>query len=80
MCYEKFRRNYQTIKKEKKLSQQLAEQVRVSNGIISAWENNINEPKSKLYKKLALIFSVSADYLLGLENEYGVKLIPKINR
>lgn len=63
------------LRKEKRLSQpQLAEQVGVSNGIISAWENNINEPRASYIKKLALIFSVSADYLLGLENEYGVKI------
>lgn len=45
---------------------QLAEIIGVSNGIISIWENNINEPKATYIKKLAITFDVSADYLLGI--------------
>lgn len=49
---------------------QLAKLVGVSNGIISIWENNINEPKATYIKRLATIFGVSADYLLGInEND-----------
>ena len=47
---------------------QLANAIGVSNGIISIWENDINEPKASLLKKLAVVLEVSADYLLGLEN------------
>jgi len=46
---------------------QLAKMVGVSNGIISIWENNINEPKATYIKRLALVFDVSADYLLNIK-------------
>lgn len=52
---------------------QLAQKIGVSNGIISIWENNINEPKASYIKKLCYVFEVSADYLLGLEDETGSK-------
>ena len=62
------------LRTEKKLSQPaLAKLLGVSNGIISIWENNINEPKATFIKRLAIIFEVSADYLLGLEDETGAK-------
>lgn len=44
----------------------LARELGVSKGIISIWENNINEPKATYIKRLALFFGVSADYLLGM--------------
>ncbi len=60
----------QTIKElrmEKGITQpQLAEMVGVSKGMISIWENNINEPKATFIKKLAIALEVTADYLLGL--------------
>lgn len=46
---------------------QLANMIGVSNGIISVWENNINEPKATYIKRLALVFDVSADYLLNIK-------------
>ena len=53
----------------KSMSQpQLAQAVGVSNGIISIWENNINEPKASYVKKLAIALDTTADYLLGLED------------
>ena len=59
--------NLRKIRIEKGLTQpQLAKLVGVSNGIISIWENNINEPKATYIKRLALFFGVSADYLLGI--------------
>lgn len=53
---------------------QLAKKIGVSNGIISIWENNINEPKANYIKKMCYCFGVSADYLLGLEDETGAKI------
>lgn len=53
---------------EKGLSQpQLARMVGVSNGMISIWENNVNEPKASYIKALAVAFEISADDLLGIE-------------
>ncbi len=48
---------------------QLAELVGVSKGMISIWENNVNEPKASFIKRLACALEVSADYLLGIEND-----------
>ncbi len=53
------------LRQEKGLTQmKLAELVGVSKGMISIWENNINEPKASYLKTLATVLEVSADYLL----------------
>ena len=52
---------------------ELAKILNVSNAVISFWENNQNEPKATYLKALAEYFQVSVDYLLGLENDYGIK-------
>ena len=55
------------LRLEKNLTQpQLAKRVGVSSGMISIWENNINEPKASYIKALAQVLEVSSDYLLGL--------------
>ena len=55
------------LRKEKGVSQKkAAQELGVSKGIISIWENNINEPKATYIQRLALFFGVSADYLLGI--------------
>ena len=62
------------LRNSKKMTQpQLAKLIGVSNGIVSIWENNINEPKASYIKKLALAFDVTSDYLLGLDDETGAK-------
>lgn len=54
---------------EKNLTQpQLAKLVGVSAGMISIWENNINEPKASYIKALAEVLDISTDYLLGLKD------------
>lgn len=45
---------------------QLAKMIGVSKGMISVWENNINEPKASYIKALALVFQVSADEILNI--------------
>ena len=45
----------------------LAKRVGVSKGMISIWENNINEPKATYLRRLAIELETSADYLLGIE-------------
>ena len=56
------------LRLEKGLSQpQLAKLVGVSNGMISIWENDVNEPKASYIRTLAVILEVSADDLLGIE-------------
>ena len=63
-----FSERLKSLRIEKKLSQpDLARLVGVSNGMISFWENGINEPTITNLIKLAQIFDVSTDYILGLE-------------
>lgn len=65
------------LRQEKKLSmKQLSIQIKATDGAISNWENGINEPKISYLVKLAVFFDVSADYLLGLEDETGAKVRP----
>ncbi len=55
---------------EKNITQpQLAQKIGVSNGIVSQWENNKNEPKATFIKKLAIALKTSSDYLIGLTDE-----------
>lgn len=64
--------NFQTrlkeLRIEQNLSQQkLAEQIGVTQKAIDFWEKGINEPKASYIIKLAKFFSVTTDYLLGIE-------------
>ncbi len=52
---------------------ELAEKVGVDPSAVSLWENDVNEPKASYIVRMALIFDVSADYLLGIEDEAGGK-------
>ena len=56
------------LRKDNHMTQvQLAEKLNVSKGLISMWENNVNEQKASFIRKLAIVFNVSSDYILGLE-------------
>ena len=59
---------------EQGLSQkQLAEAIGVSQSTIAKIEVNRNEATASTVRKLAKYFQVSADYLLGLEDEFGAE-------
>ena len=54
---------------EKNIGQvELANEIKVSKGIISLWENGLREPKLSNLVALAKYFQVSIDYLAGLED------------
>ena len=56
------------LRKEKKLTQtQLAELLFVSQDTISLWELDKSLPDVVNVVKIAKIFNVSTDYILGLE-------------
>lgn len=60
------------LRKEQNISQQkLAKAIGVSQSTIAQIEKNRNEATSSTIRKLANFFSVSADYLLGLEDDFG---------
>lgn len=48
---------------------ELAEKMSVTKSVISYYENRERAPSPEILIKLASIFHVSTDYLLGLENE-----------
>ena len=61
------------LRKEKNLTQkQLAAQIRVQNSIISFYENGDRLPFPETIKKLAAVFHVSADYLMGIEKKESI--------
>lgn len=69
-----FSNRLKELRHEKKLSmKQLAQAIKTTDGAISNWENDVNEPKISYLIRLAIFFGVSADYLLGLEDETGAK-------
>jgi len=62
------------LRKEHNLSQkELAERAGVSQSTIAKIEISRNEATGSTLRKLANFFDVSADYLLGLEDDFGIK-------
>lgn len=49
--------------------QKLADKVGVSRSTISMWEINSSQPDNEMLIRLALLFEVSTDYLLGRTDE-----------
>ena len=68
--------NIKNLRNERNISQTtLANAIHVSQKAIDYWERGINEPKACYILALSLYFEVSADYLLGLEDEAGLLLL-----
>lgn len=64
-----FKDNLYSLRKEAGYTQSyLASQIGVTQKAIDFWEKGINEPKASYIIKLAKIFNVTTDYLLGLES------------
>ncbi|MGN1042474.1 MAG: helix-turn-helix domain-containing protein [Christensenellales bacterium] len=51
----------------------LAKEIRVSQSAVAKWELGKTEPTASALISLSKYFKVSADYLLGLEDEFGNK-------
>jgi transcriptional regulator with XRE-family HTH domain len=67
---EKFGPRLRELREEANLTvEQLAEKLGVVKQTISKYENNQREPKYEYLLKLAEIFNVSVDYLLGRIDE-----------
>lgn len=57
------------LRKDMGLTQRaFAERMHVSLNTVSAWERNLSEPDDATKLKLAQLFNVSLDYLLGLSD------------
>ena len=66
-----------TLRKSRGMTQdQLAEKVGVSAQAVSKWENDISCPDISLLPKLAEIFSVTTDSLLGVPEKTEIVPAP----
>lgn len=63
-----FGNRLKTLRIKKKLTQQqLADLLGLTKSVISAYENGLRYPAYDVLIKIARIFKVSTDYLLGVE-------------
>lgn len=62
------------LRTEKELSQaQVAKRMGVSPAIISSYENSVKQPSLENLVKIAYLYNVSTDYLLGISDRKAVK-------
>lgn len=66
-----FARRLKELRKSEDMSQSLlASKIGVAQSNVSDWENDISRPEYENLIKLAKLFDVTTDYLLGLSDEY----------
>ena len=64
-----FGRKLKTLRKQAGLTQkQLATQLGITKSVVSFYELQTRSPSPDVLAKLSMIFNVSVDYLLGLDN------------
>lgn len=62
------------LRKEKGLTQkELAKILDTTDDSIFSWERGRSQPSIEVLRRICIVFEVSADYLLGLEDETGAK-------
>ena len=65
-----FARKIRRLREDKGMStRMLAEQIGISCGQISKYENDVHEPTLSILNKYKVIFNVSLDYLCNDEEE-----------
>lgn len=70
-----FSENLKYLRKSTQFTQKkLADYLGLSANTVCEWEKGRSEPSISTIKKMADIFDVSADYLLGLEDEFGTRI------
>jgi len=68
---DKMRVRIKTLRNEKGIGQnKLADDIQVSNASVSYWETGKQIPSAEVLFKLAVYFDVSADYILGIIDEW----------
>lgn len=61
------------LREKQKLSQsQVAKRLGITRAAISSYENNVSLPSVNVLAELALLYRVSTDYLLGLDNRTAI--------
>ena len=67
-----FYKNLIELRTDKNISQlELSKLVDISQSAIARWELNISQPKVDDIIKLSKFFNISADNLLGIDDEFG---------
>lgn len=57
------------LRRRKKMTQaQVAKRLELSKTVISGYENSTKTPSVEVLIQLSILYDVSADYLLGLDN------------
>lgn len=67
------------IKNSKYTQKQIANLLKISESNITNWKKGDNLPSLEVLYQLCILLNVSADYLLGLEDESGSKYINSFN-
>ena len=71
----KFNERLKEVRRERNFTQKdIYTILRVSANCYASWEQGRTQPSIEDIKKLCVIFDISADYLLGLEDDAGHKL------
>jgi len=72
---EIFAQRLKDLRTSKNLSlDRLGKIIGVSDTAILKWEQNKSDPTAQNIVQIAKFFEISADYLLGLEEESGAKI------
>lgn len=56
-----------TRKANKYSIKELANKLEIKEEVVQAWEDSLSLPADKYVKKLSVLYNVSEDYLLGLD-------------
>lgn len=68
---EIFSERLKMLRAENNLSQNaLAQKLDLSNASISYWETGKQVPSAEVIYKMSLFFDISADFLLGITNDW----------
>ena len=64
-----FKSRFKRLRKQSNFTQQeVGDKIGVSKVAISGYENGIRSPETETLKKIATLFNVSIDYLVGYSN------------
>ena len=70
-----FQTRLRELRKDHELTQEaLAERLKTTSDSIYSWEKGRSEPSIAMICEICRTFNVSADYLLGMEDDAGAKL------
>ncbi len=73
MVYSVVCERIKELRKARGMTQvELAKRLSVSKSVVSSYENAVHHPPYDILVKLASIFKVSCDYLLGVEKEPSI--------